>query len=82
MIDRVIAAVGKHVIAQEALTGGDEGIGVEESAPGGVVITALEIIEPGFLDYVVAIALFSGYLETPGGELAPGSGPPKRPTRL
>jgi len=31
-----------------ALTGGDEGIGVEESAPDGVVISALQIIQPGF----------------------------------
>jgi len=46
--DRIIQAVGKHVIAQVALTGGDEGIGVEESAPDGVVISALQIIQPGF----------------------------------
>ena len=55
--DRVVPAVGKHVIAQEALTGGNKGVGVEESAPGGVVITALEIIEASFLDMLVAIML-------------------------
>ena len=38
---RSIVAIGKHVIAEEALAGGDEGVGVEEAADGGVVITAL-----------------------------------------
>jgi hypothetical protein len=44
---RIIAAVGKHVIAQDTLSGGDEGIGIDESADFGGVISALEIIEPG-----------------------------------
>ena len=57
------------------MAGGDEDIGVEETAPGGVVITGLEIIEAGFLDYVVAIALFSGHFETPGGEPPSGYSP-------
>ena len=43
---RIIPAIGKHVIAQESLAGGDEGIGVDESAPGGIVIAALEIVQP------------------------------------
>ena len=38
---RTIVAIHKHVIAEEALAGGDEGVGVEEAADGGVVITAL-----------------------------------------
>ena len=62
------------------MAGGDVAVSIEESAPLGVIIPALEIIQPGFLDYVVAMVLVSGYLETPGGELAPGSGPPKRST--
>ena len=49
VIDRIIGAVGEHVVTQHARAGGDKGVGVEEAAPGGVVITALEIIEPGFL---------------------------------
>ena len=40
-------AVGKHVIAQDTLSGGDEGIGINESADFGIVISALEIIESG-----------------------------------
>ena len=38
-----------------SLAGGDEGIGVDESAPGGIVITALEVIEACFLDGCTAI---------------------------
>ena len=40
-------AVGKHVIAQQALTGGGESVGIDESAQLGIVITGLEIVEPG-----------------------------------
>ena len=40
-LNRIVPAVSKHVIAEEALAGGDEGVGVEEAADGGVVITAL-----------------------------------------
>ena len=50
----VIAAVGKHIVSQQALPGGDEGVGVEEPAPLGVVITALEIIEPGLINTLLA----------------------------
>ena len=46
---RIVAAVSEHVVAQQALAGGDEGIGVDKSADGGVVITALQIIEAGIL---------------------------------
>ena len=53
-IHGIVQAIGKHVIAQHALAGGGICVGVEEAAPGGVVITALEIIEPGFLDTLLA----------------------------
>ena len=43
---RTIVAIRKHVIAEGSLAGGDEGVGVDESAPGGIVITALEIVQP------------------------------------
>ena len=55
MIDRVIAAICEHVIAEDALAGGDEGVGVDEAADLGVVITALQIIEPGILGKGLAI---------------------------
>ena len=40
-------AVGKHVIAQQALTGGGESVGIDESTDFRIVITGLEIVEPG-----------------------------------
>ena len=45
---RVVPAVGEHIIAEEALAGGGVGVGVDESADGGVVVAGLEVIEPGF----------------------------------
>ena len=45
--DRIIITICEHIIAQNALAGGDEGIGIEESAELWVVISALEIVEPG-----------------------------------
>ena len=41
--------------AQISLAGGDEGVGIDESTPGGIVITTLEIIEACFLDGCTAI---------------------------
>ena len=38
---RIIEAIRKHIVAEETLAGGDEGIGVEETAPLGVIITGL-----------------------------------------
>ena len=37
----IIQAIGKHVIAQNTLAGGDESIGVEEASDCGIVITGL-----------------------------------------
>jgi hypothetical protein len=36
-----IVAIRKHVITECSLAGGDEGVGVDKAADGGVVITAL-----------------------------------------
>ena len=37
------------------MAGGDEGVGVDKSADCGVVITALQVIEPGILGADMAI---------------------------
>ena len=42
-------------MADNSLTGGGVGVGVDESADGGVVITGLEVIEPGFLLRAIAL---------------------------
>ena len=41
--------IGKHIIAQQALAGRREGIGIDKSADLGIIITALEVIEAGLL---------------------------------
>ena len=46
-IHRIIQTVGKHVIAQDALAGGGVGIGIDESAQFGIVVTGLEVVERG-----------------------------------
>ena len=55
MIYRIVFAIGKHVIAQDTLAGGGVGVGIEESADLGIVITGLEVVEPGLS--VVNVAL-------------------------
>ena len=47
-------------MADNSLTGGGVGVGVDESADGGVVITGLEVIEPGFLLRAIALMAKSG----------------------
>ena len=43
----VIIAVSKHVIAEDALTGGRVGICIDESTHLWIVITGLEVVERG-----------------------------------
>ena len=52
---RVIIAIRKHIEPSEALASAAVGIGVEEALHGGVIISALEIIEAGFFGLSVAI---------------------------
>ena len=50
----IIATVGKHIATQETLARRSKGIRIDESADGGIVVTALEVVEPGFSVVVVA----------------------------
>ena len=78
---RIVQAIGKHVVAQHSLTGGSIGVGIEEAAPGGVIIAALEIIEPGFLGTLLAVELIcdlSNNLKYQ--QIIPGRGPLNWPT--
>jgi hypothetical protein len=55
--NRIIATVGKHIIAQDALAGRNECVGIDESAQFGIVIAGLEIVERGFsVVYIAAVA--------------------------
>ena len=51
----VIPAIRKHIIPQEALTSAGVAVGVEESAEGGVVISALEVVEARLGDEVLSL---------------------------
>ena len=44
----IVIAIGKHVIAQDALPGRNKCVCVDESTHLGIVITGLEIVELGF----------------------------------
>lgn len=55
VVDRIIPAVGKHVVAQDALTGRNVAVGIEEAACCGIVITALQVIEATILGGGLAI---------------------------
>ena len=47
-VHRIIATIGVHIVAQDALAGGNEAVGVDESPDGRVIVAALEVIEAGF----------------------------------
>ena len=49
-----IITIRKHIVSQKTLAGGGVGVCVDESAQGGGVISALEVIEPGFLTIVLS----------------------------
>ena len=53
-INRIIAAVGKHIIPEEALPGAAVGVRIEEPLDDGVVIAGLEVIEARLLIVVVS----------------------------
>ena len=52
--DGIIQAIRKHIIAEDALSGGSVYVGVYESAEGGIVVAGLEVIESCFGIVVVA----------------------------
>ena len=46
--------IGKQIIANEVLACAGKDVRGEESADGGIVVAALEVIEPGFVVVVIA----------------------------
>ncbi len=50
----VVVAVGKYIATENSSTGRCKCIGIDESTDGGVVITGLQVIEPGIGVVVVA----------------------------
>ena len=59
-VSRVIQAICEHIAANDALAGRGVGVGVDESADGGVVVAGLEVVESGFLLRAIALMAKSG----------------------
>ena len=55
MNGRYIIAVCKHIAANETKTCRGKGVCIDESADAGIVVTALQVVEPGFSVVVVAV---------------------------
>ena len=73
MENRIITAIGKHVIAQQALAGGGEGVRIDESSEAGIVIAGLEVVQAGFGVPDVAMVT-QGVIEADSILLAAGDG--------
>ena len=50
-----VITIRKHIVAQEALSCGCEGVCVDEAADSRVVITALQVIESGFFNVIYSL---------------------------
>ena len=62
MVYRIIVTICKHIVTQEALSGRSKGIRIDEPANAGIVISGLEIVEPGFSEVAVAVLVFARIL--------------------
>ena len=54
MANGVVATVGVHVVAEDALAGACQTVGVDEAADGGVIVTGLQVIKLGFASNTLA----------------------------
>ena len=57
VIYRIIPTVGKHIVAQDALSGGSKGSRIDKSTSFGVIISALEVVQTGLLEITIAVKL-------------------------
>ena len=56
-VHRIIQAIGVAVMSQHPLTGGELDIGGDEAAEFGVIVSALQVVEPClFIIHIAAIA--------------------------
>ena len=64
--NRIIQAIGKHVITQNTLSGAGVGICIDESAQFGIIISGLEIVERGLsILGLTARTIYSHYVFHP-----------------
>ena len=47
--NRAVVTIRKHIVAQETLSGRCEGIRINESAKAGVIVSALQVVQAGFM---------------------------------
>ena len=72
-IRRIVVTIRKHIIPQQTLSCRNEGIGVNKSAGNGVIVSALEVVQPCLV--VVDIAsVAEGVMGTEGGGQGAGGG--------
>ncbi len=70
-IDRVITAIGKHIVAREALAGGSEGVSIDKSTDFGIIVAGLEAIQACFsMLGTTPVNCFSNVLSAPIGALS------------
>ena len=55
VIDWIIPTVRKHIVPQEALTGGGETVCIDKAAQGGVVVSGLQVIEARLVVVVLSL---------------------------
>ena len=55
MVYRIIVTIYKHIVTQESLASTCECVSINEAAGAGIVISALQVVEPGFSVIVVAV---------------------------
>ena len=65
IISRIVVTVGKHIVAQGALSSSNQPIRIKESTDFGIVISALQIIEPGLCGAGIATLARSYMTHTP-----------------
>ena len=66
--NRIVPTVREHIIAEEALAGACETVGVDEALDYRVIITALEVIESRFYVLIVAASpIFAVFMGSFGG---------------
>ena len=58
IVARIVKTIAKHITAEDTLAGGGVGVCVDESTDGRIVISGLEIIEPGLYFLSRAKSLF------------------------
>ena len=46
MINRIISTIGKHIAAGNALTSRNKAVCIDKPTPNGIIIPAIEVIQP------------------------------------